>query len=72
MKRVYFEKLEQVLDNTSFNITEVIDQLAFNEQGLIPVITQDATSKKCAYVRLDEQRSVRPYLVRQSHDVLVP
>ena len=39
MKRLYFERLERVTDNTLLNVTEVIDQLAFNEQGLIPVIT---------------------------------
>nr|MCH9640041.1 phosphoribosyl-AMP cyclohydrolase [Betaproteobacteria bacterium] len=45
MKHAYFEKLEQGFDDTSLKLNEVIDQLAFNEQGLIPVITQDATSK---------------------------
>lgn len=45
MKREYFEKLEHAPDNTSLDISEVIMQLAFNEQGLIPVITQDAASK---------------------------
>ena len=44
MKRDYFEKLEQVPVNTSLNINAVLDQLAFNEKGLIPVITQDAKS----------------------------
>lgn len=45
MRCTYFERIERAIDNTSLNISEVIDQLAFNEQGLIPVITQDATSK---------------------------
>ncbi len=45
MKYAYFEKLEHVCDSTAFKIAEVIDQLAFNDQGLIPVITQDAISK---------------------------
>lgn len=45
MKRVYFEQLEQMPANTALKINEVIDQLAFNEQGLIPVIIQDAASK---------------------------
>ncbi len=45
MKHVYFEKLEQCSDKTAINLNEIIDQLAFNEQGLIPVITQDAESK---------------------------
>ncbi len=46
MKRIYFEKLEQAPDNSAIKLTEVIDELAFNEQGLIPVITQDAKSKE--------------------------
>jgi len=45
MKHDYFEKIERSPDLTSFNLDEIIEQLAFNEQGLIPVITQDAETK---------------------------
>lgn len=45
MKRAYFQKLESLSDQTTLNINEVIDHLAFNEDGLLPVITQDANSK---------------------------
>jgi len=45
MKHNYFQMLEQCCDNTQFELAEVIDQLVFNEQGLIPVITQDADGK---------------------------
>ncbi len=45
MKHDYFEKLESASDLTSFSLDEVIGQLVFNEQGLIPVITQDAETK---------------------------
>ncbi|WP_086933857.1 phosphoribosyl-AMP cyclohydrolase [Agarilytica rhodophyticola] len=45
MKHVYFQKLERKSHNTSISLTDVIDQLAYNDQGLIPVITQDFTSK---------------------------
>jgi phosphoribosyl-AMP cyclohydrolase len=45
MKHKYFQKLEQHPDNAPLELSEVTDNLAFNEQGLIPVITQDATSK---------------------------
>lgn len=45
MIRTYFKKLEQHDANLPIELTEVIEQLAFNEQGLIPVITQDAISK---------------------------
>jgi len=46
MKHNYFQLLEQFRDKTSLELAEVVDQLAFNEQGLIPVVTQDADSKK--------------------------
>ena len=45
MKRDYFIALEQLGNNSSLALPEVIEQLAFNEQGLIPVITQDAETK---------------------------
>ena len=45
MKHEYFQKLEHVEHNTAIDIAEIIDQLAFDSRGLIPVITQDATSK---------------------------
>jgi len=42
MKNNYFQTLEQYSDSTQLELDEVVDQLVFNEQGLIPVITQDA------------------------------
>ena len=45
MEREYFLALEKLKNNSSLALNEVIEQLAFNEQGLIPVITQDAKTK---------------------------
>ncbi|MBU2978747.1 phosphoribosyl-AMP cyclohydrolase [Alteromonas sp. C1M14] len=45
MQREYFQRLENLPDQTSIQLSEIIEQLAFNEQGLIPVIAQDASSK---------------------------
>ena len=45
MKHSYFIALEKHNKNISLPLPDVIDQLGFNEQGLIPVITQEATSK---------------------------
>ncbi|MFA3792931.1 phosphoribosyl-AMP cyclohydrolase [Aliiglaciecola sp. SL4] len=45
MQREYFQQLENLPDKTSIKLSEIIEHLAFNEQGLIPVIAQDATSK---------------------------
>lgn len=43
----YFKTLESHTTNTSLNLNEVLDQLAFSEQGLIPVITQVHRVTKC-------------------------
>jgi phosphoribosyl-AMP cyclohydrolase len=44
MKRQYFINLERC-DDQRIDLSEVIDQLAFNDDELIPVITQDAQTK---------------------------
>lgn len=41
MKRDYFLSLENLTPYQSLDLDEFIHNLAFNEQGLIPVITQD-------------------------------
>ncbi|MDC9724723.1 MAG: phosphoribosyl-AMP cyclohydrolase [Gammaproteobacteria bacterium] len=46
MLRDYFKKLEQnTADDPPLELDQLVDQLAYNEAGLIPVITQDARSK---------------------------
>ncbi len=45
MKRDYFIALEKLNNNSTLPLPDVIEQLAFNEQGLIPVIVQDANSQ---------------------------
>lgn len=45
MKHDYFVTLERHDNNSPLDLSEVIGQLAFNEQGLIPAITQDANTK---------------------------
>lgn len=45
MSRDFFTHLETCPDQTCLALAEVVEQLAFNDQGLIPVITQDAKSK---------------------------
>lgn len=46
MKNNYFETLEQAQHGDEFEMHDVTAHLAFNEQGLIPVITQDAATQK--------------------------
>ena len=45
MERAYFQELENHSEDIVLELNAVIDKLAFNEQGLMPVITQDASSK---------------------------
>ncbi len=46
MYREFFHSLENKSDGESLALHEVIENLSFNDSGLIPVITQDAVSKK--------------------------
>ena len=42
----FFNAIENSPSGHTLVLAEVIAKLAFNEQGLIPIITQDANSKK--------------------------
>jgi hypothetical protein len=42
MKTVHFQAIELLPYGHSLPTREVIEKLAFNDQGLIPVITRDA------------------------------
>ena len=56
MKRSFFTALEQHSSQEPLPLSKVIEQLAFDEQGLIPVITQDANSNEIlmfAWMNLD-------------------
>lgn len=45
MYRKFFHTLENLPDQTEVDLDKVLEQLYFNDDGLIPVITQDAISK---------------------------
>ena len=45
MYRKFFHSLETMSDGESLPLDEVISHLSFNDSGLIPVITQDASTK---------------------------
>ena len=46
MKRAYFENLEDCENTTELELETVTKNLGFDSRGLLPVITQDATSKE--------------------------
>ena len=45
MIREYFLKLEGLEENTQIDLDSVVENLAFNDDGLVPVITQDADTQ---------------------------
>lgn len=45
MLHQFFKSIESYSANTTIPLDKVIEQLVFNEKGLIPVITQDAKTK---------------------------
>ena len=46
VKHSYFQTIEGLSDQESVSLSEVIDELMFNNQGLIPVIAQDVDTKE--------------------------
>ncbi|RDE22923.1 phosphoribosyl-AMP cyclohydrolase [Motiliproteus coralliicola] len=46
MTKAFFQSIETNAHNHSLPLADVLSRLAFNDQGLIPVIAQDATSKE--------------------------
>jgi phosphoribosyl-AMP cyclohydrolase len=45
MKNIYFQSIEQLKIGQALALKDIIDELIFSHQSLIPVITQDADSK---------------------------
>lgn len=45
MLREFFQSIESSAAGTGFELQDIVDNLAFNEKGLIPVITQDDNTK---------------------------
>ncbi len=54
MYRQYFHSLETKSDGECISLDQVLDNLSFNEAGLIPVVTQDATTKNRIDDGMDE------------------
>lgn len=65
MNRTYFQAIEPLTDKTQLDLDEVIAELAFNEDGLIPVIAQDATSKDVLMFAFMNEESLRLTLTTQ-------
>jgi len=62
VKRAYFADLEEQPDGTRLSLETFISKLAFDEQGLIPVITQDKDSLQVLMFAWMSQDSLRQTL----------
>lgn len=46
MHQTFFSAIENEAHNTEFPLNKILDELAFDKNGLLPTITQDATTKE--------------------------
>lgn len=58
MKNTYFENLETLADGTRLDLTSVQNHLAFNSDGLVPVITQCADTGQVLMMAWMNQESI--------------
>ena len=59
MEKEYFKQLENVEEGTQRSLEEVVENIQFDENGLIPVISQDSSSGEIlmlAYMNVDALR----------------
>jgi len=62
MKSSFFQNLETFGCNQAVPLGQVIEQLVFNEQGLIPIITQDVESKEVLMLAWMNQKALQQTL----------
>jgi phosphoribosyl-AMP cyclohydrolase len=62
MKSEYFTSLEGETGEQPLALTEVLAQLAFDDKGLIPVITQDVESKEVLMLAWMNKESIKQTL----------
>lgn len=65
MKNEYFFSLEQEPHGAKAPLKETIDKLAFNDHGLIPVITQDSKSQDVLMLAWMNKESIERTLATQ-------
>ncbi len=63
MKSKYFSSLEGGNDGQPLVLNDVLEQLVYNDQGLMPVITQDVESKEVLMLAWMSHDSIKQTLV---------
>ena len=62
MKREFFQKIESQKDSTKLELKSVVENLAYNSQGLIPAIAQDINTKEVLMMAWMNQKSLEQTL----------
>lgn len=63
MKSKYFSSLEGENDGQPLVLNDVLEQLVYNDQGLMPVITQDVESKEVLMLAWMSHDSIKQTLI---------
>ncbi|MGH1426353.1 MAG: phosphoribosyl-AMP cyclohydrolase [Arenicella sp.] len=62
MKNIFFESMEECQKGEGFTLLEALDNLQYNADGLVPVITQDASSMKILMMAWMNRESIEKSL----------
>jgi phosphoribosyl-AMP cyclohydrolase len=63
MKSIYFRSIEQLESGQALALKDILDELSFNDNGLIPVVTQDAVSQEVLMLAWMNKKSIRDTLL---------
>jgi phosphoribosyl-AMP cyclohydrolase len=66
MKNTFFQSLETQSNQSTICLNTVFDHIVFNHDGLIPVITQDATSQEVLMMAWMNKSSIQKTLDTQN------
>jgi phosphoribosyl-AMP cyclohydrolase len=63
MKSIYFRSIEKVESGQALALKDILDELSFNDNGLVPVVTQDAVSREVLMLAWMNKKSIRDTLL---------
>ena len=63
MKSIYFRSIEKVESGQALALKDILDELSFNDNGLVPVVTQDAVSQEVLMLAWMNKKSIQDTLL---------